>query len=180
MTTRRRGEHAGLNTEAILREASWLLEHEGLDAVSMRRIAARLGVMPNALYSHIPDRLSIVDALLDDALSGVVVPTRGAARGRLERLIVAIREALAARPELVPHSFARQTIGPQALRLGGATLDLLAAAGVDATRADQAMRALMIYAIGSAAIELPPRTQAQAQADFRAGLRWFLDGVIGT
>jgi TetR/AcrR family transcriptional regulator, tetracycline repressor protein len=174
---RSRGHHAGLDAAAVLREARWLLDHEGLDAVTMRRIAARLGVMPNALYSHMPDRLSIVDALLDDALAGIAVPSRGAPRARLERLMLAIHDELAARPDLVPHYFARQTIGPEALRLGGATLELLADDGLRPERAAQAMRALMIYTIGSAAIQLPPRTATQSRADFRAGLRWFLDGL---
>src|SRR5688572_29387051 len=48
---RRPGERAGLNADAVLGEGRRLLEEEGADALTMRRLAARLGVAPNSLYS---------------------------------------------------------------------------------------------------------------------------------
>jgi hypothetical protein len=68
------------------------------------------------------------------------------------------------------------------VRLGGAALSLLREGGVKEEEAGQAMRALMIYVIGSAAIELPrpvPGTAVgrRSESDFRAGLHWFLGGL---
>jgi TetR/AcrR family transcriptional regulator, tetracycline repressor protein len=182
---RTRGQRAGLDTDAVLREALWLLEHEGLAAVSMRRVAERLGVTPNALYSHVPDHASMIDGLLDLVLADVEVPRRGDWQGRLERLILRTWEALVAQPELVPHYFSRRTLGPHALRIGDATLALLREGGVEGRDATWAMRALMVYAIGSAAVGLPPSDAAaattareQSRATFRAGLHWFVAGLV--
>jgi TetR/AcrR family tetracycline transcriptional repressor len=166
----------------VLEGALWILDHEGLEALSMRRLADRLGVAPNALYSHIADRLSMVDGLLDLVLRDVVVPVKGRWSDRLEQLMLRIWEALVAHPELVPHYFSREEVGPEAMRLGGAALALLQEGGVEEEQAGQAMRALMIYAIGSAAIRLPrpgpPSVdRARGESDFRAGLRWFLSGL---
>jgi hypothetical protein len=107
-----------------------------------------------------------------------------------------IWSALVAHPELVPHYFSRRQIGPEAMRLGGAVLLLLREAGIEEEEAGRAMRSLMVFAIGSAAIQLP-RIQLESstktersrlrdekvaihersEADFRAGLGWFVGGL---
>ena len=69
------GQRAGLTRAAVLDTAHALLAEDGLDALTMRALARRLGVAPNALYSHVPGKTELVDALLDDRL----VARRGAA-----------------------------------------------------------------------------------------------------
>jgi AcrR family transcriptional regulator len=196
---RSRGQRAGLDRHAVLREALALTDSEGLAAVSLRRLAARLGVTPNAIYNHVPDRAAIIDGLLDLALSDVAVPRHGSWRMRLEQLMMRTWTAIVARPDLVPHYLSRQTLGPEALRLGRATLALLSEGGVEERQATEAMRVLMIHTIAFAAMRLPgraprnpetdtpppragaveppPPSRDQYEATFRSGLRWLLDGL---
>src|SRR5689334_25007745 len=73
------GQRAGLTRAAVLDTAHALLAEEGLDALTMRALARRLGVAPNALYSHVPGQPELVDALLDDRPSHLAAPDPEAA-----------------------------------------------------------------------------------------------------
>ena len=52
--------------QRILDAARELFVHEGYDAVSMRRIAAKIEYSPTAIYLHFPDKQSILTALCDE------------------------------------------------------------------------------------------------------------------
>src|SRR3712207_393165 len=119
---RDRGERAGLTREAVVEAGLAVLREDGLDALSMRRVAARLEVAPNALYSHVPDKAGLLDAILDAVLADVAIPARGDWRTRIEALLLESRRVLLAHPDLVPLFLARQTGGPNAMRLGEALL----------------------------------------------------------
>src|SRR6266496_1743494 len=71
---RRPGERAGLSTEAVLATARQLLREQGAEALSMRRLAAELGVLPNTLYSHVADKQSLLDGLVDQLLGEIKPP----------------------------------------------------------------------------------------------------------
>jgi len=68
------GQRAGLTRQAVLAQARAALAEDGVDGLSMRRLARRLGVAPNALYSHVANRDDLIDALLDDTLNEVQAP----------------------------------------------------------------------------------------------------------
>ena len=112
-----------------------LLRDEGLDAVSMRRVADRLGVAPNSIYAHVADKAALVDELIDAMLGGVPTPTDDGWRERIERVMRDSRRELLAHPDLVPFALVRQSVGPNALRLGEVTLTSLREAGLDGAEA---------------------------------------------
>jgi AcrR family transcriptional regulator len=56
----------------IANAARRLLDHEGVDAVTMRRIAKRVGVTPMAVYRHYRDRTSLLNALADEGFAELV------------------------------------------------------------------------------------------------------------
>ena len=72
--TRSPGQRAGLTYAAVLAAARELLAEGGLPALSMRSLANRLGVAPNALYSHVGSKTALLDDLLDDLLALVAAP----------------------------------------------------------------------------------------------------------
>ena len=131
------GQRAGLTRAAVLDTAHALLAEEGLDALTMRALARRLGVAPNALYSHVPGKTELVDALLDDRLSLVAEPDPDAPDpvAALAALMTSTYEVLLGRPGLVPLYLARQgSRGPNAVRLGVTMDALLARLGLAARR----------------------------------------------
>lgn len=176
------GHRAGLTRAAVLDTARALLAEEGLEGVTMRALALRLGVAPNALYSHIPGKAELVDALLDDRLSLVEEPRPDAGDpvAALIALLTSTYEVLLARPGLIPLYLARQgSRGPNAVRLGSTMDALLARLGLAAEVIPSARRALIVHAIGGAAFAgaggpVPAET---ARADFARSLRWLLVGI---
>ncbi len=60
-----------LNRPRVLSAAVALADAEGLDAVSMRRLATELGVVPMALYKHVADKDELLDGMVDVALGEV-------------------------------------------------------------------------------------------------------------
>ncbi|MGH3469507.1 MAG: TetR/AcrR family transcriptional regulator, partial [Thermocrispum sp.] len=148
------GQRAGLTTAAVLAQARELLAEGGSEALSMRALARRLQVAPNAIYSHVKDKTELVDALLDDVLAAVEAPEAESVDpvDGLAAIMTSTYEVLIAHPGLVPVLLVRQGArGPNAVRLGVVMDELLARAGVDGPAAAEARRVLIVHAIGSAA-----------------------------
>ena len=183
------GQRAGLTRGEVVKAARGLLREGGLDALTMRALAERLGVAPNALYSHVPSKTALVDDVLDDVLAEVEAPAgdERAAGAALHALMASTYEVLLAHPELVPLFMTRQGArGPNAQRLGDIMLALLARGNTTGSRALEARRVLIIYTIGFAAFaarpplepgEGAPLATNEITRNFDSGLRWLLAGI---
>ena len=162
----------------MLAAARELVTEQGAEALSMRAVARRLGVAPNALYSHVAGRTDLVDQLLDDLLAAVRTTAPGAdPEAGIETIMTSSYRTLTAHPELVPLYLQRQGArGPNAVALGEVLDALLARAGVEDV--PDARRALIVHAIGFAAFAgsdvLPADMPATA---FTKSLRWLLAGM---
>ncbi|MBC7998350.1 MAG: TetR/AcrR family transcriptional regulator [Leptolyngbya sp.] len=66
-----RGVRKGLTRDIILSAAFQIVESEGGEALSMRRLGAELGVAAMAIYNHFPDREHLLDAMAESALSQI-------------------------------------------------------------------------------------------------------------
>jgi AcrR family transcriptional regulator len=151
------GQRAGLSRETVLAAARRIADDEGVDRLTMRRLAGELGVTPNALYTYVPDKDALLDALLDDLLAGVDSgdPAEGDWRDGLVRVMDSSRRLLLAHPRLAPVFLARPGLGPNAARLGETTFELLRRGGLEGERAVEAFRILLIYSLGFAAFQAP-------------------------
>ena len=65
------GKPRGLTRDAIVRLALKIGETEGLDAVSLRRLASEFGVTPMALYRHVRDKQDLINAMAELVMEGV-------------------------------------------------------------------------------------------------------------
>jgi TetR/AcrR family transcriptional regulator, tetracycline repressor protein len=116
-----------LNREKILSSALALAEAEGLDGVTLRRIAAEWKVTPMALYWHFKDKGALLDAMVERMMTEVVPADGGAADLRL--LTTALLRVLRAHPalaEIVPDRIMRTGPG---LDLAERVVGLLRAVG---------------------------------------------------
>ena len=159
------GQRAGLRREAVLSEARALVADGGIQRLTVRRLADRLGVAPNALYSHFRDKSALLDALVDSVLADVEVPglNRMGWREGLVELMGASRRLLLAHSDLLPIIMSRPTRGPEALRLGEQTLSMLERAGLEGGQAVEALRILLTFTFGFAAQEAPRRADPEGE-----------------
>ncbi|HEV2088143.1 MAG TPA: TetR/AcrR family transcriptional regulator [Cryptosporangiaceae bacterium] len=183
------GQRAGLTRARVLAAARQLLADSGPEALTMRALAHRLDVSPNALYSHVASKTALIDDVLDDVLAQVPTPDpdTGDPPAGLYAVMAASHEVLLAHPGLVPLYLARQGArGAQAQRLGEVMLALLARAGIEGAPARAAMRVLIVYTIGFAAFATrapvapggEPEPPAEEILDnFHRGLDWLLAGI---
>src|SRR5208337_4377183 len=61
----REGSGLPLERERIVQTALELVDRDGLDALSMRRLGAELGVDPMAIYYHIPNKQALLEAIVE-------------------------------------------------------------------------------------------------------------------
>jgi AcrR family transcriptional regulator len=107
----------GLSLERIVRAATELADAEGVAALSMRRIAERLGFTTMSLYRHVPGKAELLD-LMRDALLGEVARPDGDAGGWRAGLEAWAREGWALHrrhPWLVQVAGSRRVPGPNAV-----------------------------------------------------------------
>jgi TetR/AcrR family tetracycline transcriptional repressor len=154
----RPGPRRALTEDEILDAALNLLDDGGAAAASVRGIAARVGVAPNAVYTYFPDKAAVVQALVERLLGEVdhdVFADRTQPwRLRVESLARELRQRLSAHPGAVALMIGGPMEGPHALALNERLLELLADAGLDPTDAARAAYLLIVYVFGSIALEV--------------------------
>jgi len=155
-TTRSR-PRGSLTREEIIKEALALLEEHGPGALSMRRLADRLGVAPNALYTHVRGKADLIDGLIDQVYAGLTLELdrSGDWTQQLTTLSQAIRAHLLAHPAVVPYALQQPGLGPHSLRLGEAIYNVLRPAGFSDQAVVGTVYALVTYILGFVALEVP-------------------------
>jgi AcrR family transcriptional regulator len=150
-----------LSAEDVLRAARAVVEREGAEPLTMRRLAQELHVAPNTLYSHFRSKADLMDAVLDTFLAEIDVPDEAETdwRDGLVALLEASRQTLLGHADLLPLLLSRPMRGPNAVRLGEETLRLLARGGVRGPAAVDALRALLTFTFGSVVLDAPRREE---------------------
>jgi TetR/AcrR family tetracycline transcriptional repressor len=156
-TTTRTRPRGSLTREEIIEQALALLEEHGPGALSMRRLADRLGVAPNALYTHVRGKADLIDGLIDQVYAGLELhPNPGGDwTQQLTTLSQEIREHLLAHPAVVPYALQQPGLGPHSLRLGEAIYNVLRPAGFSDQAVVGTVYALVTYILGFVALEVP-------------------------
>ena len=154
----RPGPRRASTEEHVLDAALALLDDGGVDAASVRGIAARVGVAPNAVYTYFADKAAvhkaIVERLLGEVDHGVFADREMPWPHRVESLALELRARLSAHPGAVPLMVSSPLDGPRALALNERLLELFADAGLDAAEAARGSYLLIVYVFGSVALEV--------------------------
>jgi AcrR family transcriptional regulator len=96
---------ATLSKERVLRAAVTLADDIGLEALSMRKLAQTLGVVPMALYKHVTNKEELLDGMVDVIMGEIDPPALGADWKSAVR-----QRILSARQALLRHRWASQVI----------------------------------------------------------------------
>ncbi|WP_410569440.1 TetR/AcrR family transcriptional regulator [Amycolatopsis sp. cmx-4-61] len=146
---RRRAAKPALSQASIVRAALIVLDDEGFDAVTMRRIAQELETGPASLYAHVSNKDELAELMLDAVLADIQVPEPDPARWD-EQVKDLVRDQI--RVMAAHRGIARIAwdipvpVTPNSLKLGEATLALLRAGGLSLKQATFAGDALALYA----------------------------------
>jgi AcrR family transcriptional regulator len=148
-----RPRQALLSRERIVEVAAAVIDADGLDALSTRRLAAELGVRGPSLYNHFAGKAEILDAVADALISTVDVSFFATHdwRDALRRWALSYREALLEHPNIIPHLARGPGRRPAGLAMADAVYGGLVDAGWPAARATH-IGALMRYFITGSAL----------------------------
>jgi AcrR family transcriptional regulator len=125
-------------------------DREGIDALSMRRLAQELDVWPMSVYRYFQDKDALLDAMAADGAEQVTPPRSGDSwRAQMHTLLDEARRAIVASPGLASR-LPRAFLSEGALKLPETGVAILAAAGFGPDEAASAWRALWSYTFGFA------------------------------
>jgi TetR/AcrR family tetracycline transcriptional repressor len=135
-----------LSRELVADRALEIADAEGIEAVTIRRLATELGVTPMALYWHFKTKDDLLDGLADRILDALELPERtGNWVADIRAALVALVTAMRPHPQAAHRVTERVMRHPQGLELTETALSALAGAGFSPVAASylamQAMRA---------------------------------------
>ena len=138
-----------LSAERVLKAAVELADREGIDAVTMRRLASDLGAGAMSLYHHVPNKDALLDGMVDLVFSEIELPsTELEWKDALRRRALSTRDALRRHPWAVGRMEATKSPGPADLRLHDAVLGCLRHAGFSIPTSVQAYSVQDAYIYG--------------------------------
>jgi AcrR family transcriptional regulator len=166
---RPRAAHGTL-TRASIVDAAWeVLRRDGVQGLSIRNVAAELGVGAMSLYRHFETKEDLVGAIADRAAEIVMQPgPTGDWRTSLRQQFVALYDTLRQYPELVALRRLRPALSPGALRFTEAALAALREAGLSEAEAVRAYRLLYVHVFGFAAFGPGTTAADEGEATRRA------------
>ena len=183
--TRRRREQP-LTRDELLDAALGIVDSEGLAALTMRRLAAAVGVEAMSLYYHVPHKEALLDGVVERMRSEMRLPETAPDdwADALEAVFVEYRRVLAAHPNMLPLA-ARRTD-----RVGASGLLYLIDQGVAPDEAVELYQSLVAFTVGYSVLSSPlvetawaglPEALVERLRDWREGtfrrtLRIVMDG----
>ncbi|MEY9894554.1 AcrR family transcriptional regulator [Catenulispora sp. MAP12-49] len=166
---RERPAKPALTREGIIDTAVSLMEQEGLQRVTMRRLAQALDTGPASLYVYVANTAELHAAILDRLIGRVDLhdtPAEAPWRTRLDAVLTSYQQVLYAHPALALSALTARPSGENYIALLEALLALLAEGGVPDLQAAWGVDILLQSATASAAEHSARREDTHAEADW--------------
>lgn len=176
-----RPAEAVLDLRAIAGAAADVLRAEGMEALSVRAVATRLGVTPMAVIARAGSRDGMVAAMLAEVFAGVAVGG-GAAEARVVAGLESYAAAAMAAPGAVTLMLSRPELIPAVLdRFGAEIAAALAEGGMDAGAARRGRDILIDHGHGAliAAALAPAAARQAVAAEYRVAMRHLVRALFG-
>jgi len=155
-----------------------VLDRVGTAALSMRAVAAELGVGVSSLYWHVRNKRELLTLIVEDSLRDLRAPEAGSWDSRLSAFLRDSRRVLRARPALVPAIWtAGWALGPQTLRIANALIGLVAESGVPKPEVRDAYFALVSLLFGFVSTEAMSHPSAAMDRRFDYAIDAFIRGL---
>lgn len=157
----KRRPQPALSREQIVAEAFALLDAEGIDALSMRKLGARLNAGATSLYTHVANKEELLALVVDHVFGELpLARAEGAEDPAVWRAVIVectegMRAAVVRHPWMVTvmGDVGMVYLGPNWMRLSEALLALMEAAGFGLAEANDVMGVVVGYTIGTASVE---------------------------
>lgn len=154
----------GLTRDRVISAAVQLADDHGIAALSMRKLAAELGVEAMSLYHHLADKGEILDAIVDVVFTEIDLPDADDWRQAMRRRAVSTREVMTRHRWALGLMDSRSSPGPATLRHHDAVLGCLRTAGFTIDGAAHAYALLDSYVYGFVLQELSLPFQTSDEA----------------
>ncbi len=144
-----------LTRQRVLEEALRLIDEEGLEACTMRKLGARLGVEAMSLYNPVKNKRALLDEVVELLVVQAPLPDRSEVTP-LEELWIfahAMRDGLRAHPRVLPLVAASPLRTPGALLILDRLLDTIHRAGVTGVKSIYVLQVIVGYVIGHTLIQ---------------------------
>jgi AcrR family transcriptional regulator len=134
----------------VLRAAIALADAEGIEALSMRRLAKELGVEAMSLYNHVANKEEIIAGILDAVAGEIELPEGVDWKSALRRNAISVRDVLLQHRWASALWMSRQNSGPARLRFGDWVLRTFREAGFSKELTYDAFHVFEAYVMGYA------------------------------
>jgi AcrR family transcriptional regulator len=170
----RRGRRPSFSREAITAAAVALADAEGLDAVTMRRVAAEVGAGVMSLYSYAPDKETLLELMVDHVSGELAVtdPPSGDWRADLKAVARLQRAHMLRHPWLPAALSTRRVPGPRTLAFLEHVLAVLRPTGLDGAAKLEVFAQITAFVAGHVAHEIAQAAVVRSPERAAAGSRY--------
>lgn len=169
-------QRIALDRATIIEAALALVDDEGLDALSMRKLGRSLGVEAMSLYHHVSDKDALLDALVERVYVDIELgelPEQWP--DRLSVYCHALRRTLLRHPNLLPAVATRPVMSTSTMGLVEVSLAEFAAIGIETEQARRVLAVVVSFIMGHVLSEAGARTElgghsVEAVEGFRSAL----------
>lgn len=173
-SSRQRAPRGTLTRQRIVDAALQVIDGEGIEGVSMPKLAKQLGVGVMSLYSHVNSKDDLLDAVAQHVLASLPSPSGDDWQARLTCHFRDLRAALVHHPGLGNVLATKNVAVPAVFELLEQRLSDLIASGVGDEEAAHLYYDLLVYTLGFVAWELP-RTRAMSRGEYARRWRYAVD-----
>lgn len=147
-----------LSRERILRTALAVVDSEGLDAISMRRVGEELGVEAMSLYNHVANKAAILDGIFETVLAELPASKRSPSwQAALRDRARGLRATLRAHPNALPIFATRPAVTPASIAHVESVLGVLHDADFAPDDALATLQVLVAFVVGHTLATYAPR-----------------------
>ena len=151
-----KGPRRRTTTEDVVAAAVTIADREGVEALTIRAVAAAVGLTPMAIYRHVRDKEELLDRVVDAVASALGdVEAEGDWRNRVLALFRGCRRVLLAHPGVAALSVSRPTPVVGVARFYDRVIDAFQEGGFNGIESVRALDTMLMFLFGSVLWQIP-------------------------